>query len=37
MTIGTAPTIDTQPLLLDVSNTILTVTPAQFDALCIDS
>ena len=37
MTSGTAPTIDTQPLLLDVSNTTLTVTPAQFDALCIDN
>jgi Uma2 family endonuclease len=38
MTIATAPTtIDTQPLLLDVSNTMLTVTPAQFDRLCIDN
>jgi Uma2 family endonuclease len=35
MTIGTAPIIETQPLLLDVSNTTLTVTPEQFDALCI--
>lgn len=37
MTIATAPIINTQPLLLDVSNTTLTVTPAQFDALCIDN
>jgi Uma2 family endonuclease len=37
MTIATAPVIDTQPLLLDVSNTILTVTPEQFDLLCIDN
>jgi Uma2 family endonuclease len=37
MTIATAPTIDTQPLLLDVSNTTLTVTPEQFDTLCIDN
>ena len=37
MTIATAPMIDTQPLLLDVSNTTLTVTPAQFDLLCIDN
>jgi Uma2 family endonuclease len=37
MTIATAPIIDTQPLLLDVSNTTLTVTPEQFDALCIDN
>jgi Uma2 family endonuclease len=37
MTIATAPIIDTQPLLLDVSNTILTVTPEQFDRLCIDN
>jgi Uma2 family endonuclease len=35
MTIATAPTIETQPLLLDVSNTTLTVTPEQFDTLCI--
>ncbi len=37
MTIATAPTIakGSQPLLLDVSNTTLTVTPEQFDALCI--
>jgi Uma2 family endonuclease len=37
MTIATAPIIDTQPLLLDVSNTTLTVTPEQFDLLCIDN
>ena len=39
MTISTAlsaPT-GTQPLLLDVSNTTLTVTPEQFDRLCIDN
>jgi Uma2 family endonuclease len=34
-----APTVavETKPLLLDVSNTILTVTPEQFDLLCIDN
>jgi hypothetical protein len=37
MTIATAPNIDTQPLLLDVSNTTLTVTPEQFDKLCVDN
>jgi Uma2 family endonuclease len=37
MTIATAPVIETQPLLLDVSNTTLTVTPEQFDTLCIDN
>ena len=37
MTIATAPAVSTQPLLLDVSNTTLTVTPAQFDRLCIDN
>ncbi|MBA3921839.1 MAG: Uma2 family endonuclease [Nostocaceae cyanobacterium] len=36
MTITSAP-IDTQPLLLDVSNTTLIVTPEQFDRLCIDN
>jgi Uma2 family endonuclease len=38
MTIATSsPTspVNTQPLLLDVSTTILTVTPAQFVSLCI--
>jgi Uma2 family endonuclease len=36
MTIATAPTtpIDTQPLLLDVSDITLIVTSEQFDALC---
>lgn len=39
MTVATAPTtpVDTQPLLLDVRNTTLTVTPEQFDILCIDN
>jgi Uma2 family endonuclease len=39
MTIATALTtpINTQPLLLDVSNTRLTVTSAQFDRLCLDN
>ena len=37
MTIATAPAVNTQPLLLDVSNTTLTVTPAQFDRLCTDN
>jgi Uma2 family endonuclease len=37
MIIATAPTTDTRPLLLDVSNTTLTVTSAQFDRLCIDN
>jgi Uma2 family endonuclease len=39
MTVATVPTtsVDTQPLLLDVSNTTLTVTPEQFDRLCIDN
>jgi Uma2 family endonuclease len=36
---GTVPTssIETQPLLLDVRNTTLTVTPDQFERLCIDN
>jgi Uma2 family endonuclease len=41
MTVAIAPTtsidIDTQPLLLDVRNTVLTVTPEQFDQLCADN
>jgi Uma2 family endonuclease len=39
MTVATVPTtsVDTQPLLLDVSNTTLTVTPEQFDRLCTDN
>jgi Uma2 family endonuclease len=37
MTIATTPDVNTRPLLLDVSNTTLTVTPAQFDRLCLDN
>jgi Uma2 family endonuclease len=37
MTIATAPTTDDRPLLLDVSDTTLTVTPEQFDRLCINN
>jgi Uma2 family endonuclease len=37
MTIAITPAVSTQPLLLDVRNTTLTVTPAQFDRLCIDN
>ena len=37
MTIATIPAVNPQPLLLDVSNTTLTVTPEQFDRLCIDN
>lgn len=39
MTIATEsnPPVNTQPLLLDVSHTTLTVTPEQFDRLCIDN
>ena len=37
MTIATTPAVNTQPLLLDVSNTTLTVTPEQFVRLCIDN
>jgi Uma2 family endonuclease len=38
MTIATAPDqIDIQPLLLNVTNTRLTVTGEQFDRLCIDN
>ncbi len=39
MTIATTPIapLETQPLLLDVSNTTLTVTPEQFDLLCADN
>jgi Uma2 family endonuclease len=36
MTIATSP-LDTQPLLLDVSNTNIQVTPEQFDRLCINN
>jgi Uma2 family endonuclease len=39
MTVATVLTqsIEVQPLLLDVSNTTLTVTSEQFDRLCIDN
>lgn len=37
MTTAITPAVNTQPLLLDVSNTRLTVTPEQFDRLCIDN
>jgi Uma2 family endonuclease len=42
MTIATAPithttTVDAQPLLLNVTNTKLTVTSEQFDRLCLDN
>jgi Uma2 family endonuclease len=42
MTIATAPitlttAVDAQPLLLNVTNTKLTVTSAQFDRLCLDN
>jgi Uma2 family endonuclease len=39
MTTATAPKtfVDIQPLLLNVRNTNLTVTPEQFDLLCIDN
>jgi Uma2 family endonuclease len=36
MTVATSE-VKTQPLLLDVSNTTLHVTPEQFDKLCIDN
>jgi Uma2 family endonuclease len=36
MTIATAPE-QTQQLLLDVTHTTLTITPEQFDILCIDN
>ena len=36
MTIATAP-VETQPLLLNISNTTLQVTPAQFDLLCLNN
>jgi Uma2 family endonuclease len=36
---ATAPTapVETQPLLINVSNITLTITPEQFDLLCIDN
>jgi Uma2 family endonuclease len=37
VTIASTGSVETQPLLLDVSNTILSVTPEQFDRLCIDN
>ena len=41
MTVAIAPTtstdINTQRLLLDVGNTVLTVTSEQFDRLCVDN
>ncbi len=37
MVITTANVVETQTLRLDVSNTTLTVTSAQFDRLCIDN
>jgi Uma2 family endonuclease len=37
MTIATAPKFSIDPLLLDVTNAKLTVTPEQFDQLCIDN
>jgi Uma2 family endonuclease len=37
MVTTTADVVETKPLLLDVSNTTLTVTPEQFDRLCIDN
>ncbi len=37
VTVAATVSVKTQPLLLDVSNTTLTVTPEQFDRLCIDN
>jgi Uma2 family endonuclease len=37
VTISPAVAVEAKPLLLDVSNTTLTVTPEQFDLLCIDN
>jgi Uma2 family endonuclease len=37
MTIASSPAVNTEPLLLDVSSTILTVTSEQFDRLCLDN
>jgi Uma2 family endonuclease len=33
----TTPPVENQPLLLNVSNATLSVTPEQFDRLCIDN
>jgi Uma2 family endonuclease len=35
--ITTVSNINTEPLLLNVSNTVLHVTPEEFDALCLDN
>lgn len=37
VTINSTVAVENQPLLLDVSNTTLRVTPEQFDRLCIDN
>lgn len=37
VTIASTVPVETQPLLLNVSQTTLTVTPEQFDRLCIDN
>jgi hypothetical protein len=39
MVVVTIPTIsaDTQPLLLNISNTALTITSEQFDILCLNN
>ena len=37
VTINSTISVENQPLLLDVSNTTLRVTPEQFDRLCIDN
>jgi Uma2 family endonuclease len=37
VTIASTISVETQPLLLDISQTTLTVTPEQFDRLCIDN
>ena len=34
---NTSAASDTRPLLLNVTNATLTVTPEQFDRLCIDN
>lgn len=36
MTIDT-PIVDTQPLLIDISNSTVHITPEQFDRLCVDN
>ena len=37
VTVAPTVAVEKKPLLLDVSNTTLTVTPEQFDLLCIDN